>query len=330
MPSDSEVYTACKIGDESIISSIQNVNSIFFFCGLTPLITACLHNQIRIVKLLLSKGADPNLSDNFRFCPVCIAVQNNFLEIAEILFENGADPNSRDGNMYTCLQLACYYNLPEMVNLCLKYSANPNLGKNGIYPIHYVCNRKPFVCDSPEIFFRLCSSNVDLNLFGGQDLNTPLHIACLTNNHHLVKELLSKKVNPNVQNIRKQTPFWIACFNLNLSTVHALIDAGADVNIPNESGVTPLGILLCFEQMHTLNPRKTIEEIIGETLIEATVETDDEETKEELMKRMKEREKIIKEKIEKRRKRKIKEKTNTKYLISLLRKINAHEKPIEE
>lgn len=127
---------------------------------MTPLHRAVTHNNIKLVKLLLSKNANPNIDAHFGGYALDFAVYLEYYDIAELimkaggnmifkdtylndaidkenmkmaefLLKGGADPNFRSsyGN-YTPLHFASQDSKPGFVRVLLKYGADPELKTN--------------------------------------------------------------------------------------------------------------------------------------------------------------------------------------------------------
>ena len=60
------------------------------FDGQTPLLRACLENQLEVVELLCSKGADISAQRNDGDTSLHIAVRENLLEVTKVLLRYGA------------------------------------------------------------------------------------------------------------------------------------------------------------------------------------------------------------------------------------------------
>ncbi len=72
--------------------------------------------------------------------------------------------------------------------------------------------------------------------------NTPLHVAVQQGMTTTVKNLLEKGANPNVQNNEGNTPLQIAVQQGMTTTVENLLEKGANPNVQNNEGNTPLHI----------------------------------------------------------------------------------------
>lgn len=83
--------------------------------GNTPLLNAILSTNIRLVSLLIQKGADVN-SKTSQQLPLCRAASFCGLKIVELLLRNGAKINERDPRSgFTALHNACSYNYAMMI-----------------------------------------------------------------------------------------------------------------------------------------------------------------------------------------------------------------------
>ena len=94
----------------------------------TPLMWAAHHNDVRMVRLLLDHGADPNQSTYFGN-PLSHACWNDGFEAAELLIDRGANVNARDAVAdFTPLHWAAGNETlhPHLVKLLLGSGADPN------------------------------------------------------------------------------------------------------------------------------------------------------------------------------------------------------------
>ncbi|KAK6183826.1 hypothetical protein SNE40_006421 [Patella caerulea] len=95
--------------------------------GKTPLLTACVNNNINIIRLLLEVGCDVNVKDHMGSSALMIAVEREDMELAELLLTRGADVNTRDNSSISVLMKAAEYQNVELVKLLTKYNADVNV-----------------------------------------------------------------------------------------------------------------------------------------------------------------------------------------------------------
>ncbi|MGA2704320.1 MAG: ankyrin repeat domain-containing protein [Isosphaeraceae bacterium] len=96
--------------------------------GQTPLMVASLNGQLECVKLLITKGANPNSQDNELTTPLMYACHTyESLEVARILVRMGAQVDVQDKFGRTALMVASSNGLLDSVNILLSNSADPNI-----------------------------------------------------------------------------------------------------------------------------------------------------------------------------------------------------------
>lgn len=78
------------------------------FGGDPLLVFATRKNMIPVVKKLLDKGADPDITCSRGQCALLVTSWMGFSDIAVMLLEKGANPNIPEGGLYP-LALACQY-----------------------------------------------------------------------------------------------------------------------------------------------------------------------------------------------------------------------------
>lgn len=111
--------------DPSLANRNSPYNSHYLGCG-SPLRNAAAKGHIEIVKLLLERGADPNLPQE-GIAPqghaLYAAVYNGHFEIAKLLLENGAQPNAEVESSADALSIALKKSDQRMVDLLCSYGA---------------------------------------------------------------------------------------------------------------------------------------------------------------------------------------------------------------
>ena len=91
-----------------------------------------LHDHMmKIIELLLERGADPNFSNIEGFTPLMHASMVNEKEIVNLLLNNGADLNLKDDDGNTALIYAIEsYNSEFIIELLLNNGADPTIKNN--------------------------------------------------------------------------------------------------------------------------------------------------------------------------------------------------------
>jgi len=74
----------------------------------TPLTLAAFEGRVRVVKLLLELGADPNFRADNGWTPLIAAANDGRTRIVEILIDAGADLNGADMKGQTALHHLCF------------------------------------------------------------------------------------------------------------------------------------------------------------------------------------------------------------------------------
>ena len=245
--------------------------------GVTPLMLACAHGNIRIATLLLQARANINQQDNDGWTAlmyVCLsetphndlvrlliqsgadisikeselqrtalmaAAYRGHTSIVQYLLDEGAPVNTQDVNGVTSLMLASQGGHSEVVRVLINYGADVNIlaKKPNVTALMFACNYQRTVC-------------VDLLLAGGADPNlcdreqSPLIAACITDHDQpmdptILDKLLSAGANLNTQTAEYgHTALMHAAGYGYEKGVEILLNAAADVNIQGSDGDTAL------------------------------------------------------------------------------------------
>lgn len=203
---------------------------------------AILYNQLVIVKLLLQKGARIDITDNEDRSLLYIAIKYNYRDIMEILLESNKEHigisiiDIRDKNSNVPLHYTISFNNIFAMERLLKYGASPNASdKNGYNSLHLsIFARNIQMCQY------VIDYNVDIQskcLYG----ESSLHIACNLQLIDIIRLLLLKKININIQDFEHE--FTALHYSINLNNkeiVTLLLEHGADPNIQDMVGNTSI------------------------------------------------------------------------------------------
>jgi len=150
----------------------------------TPLFAAARNGHTDIVRLLLDKGAKPNIPDEYEASPLKTAAENGHKEVVKLLIDSGADPNMFDNFKYTALHDAARNGHNDVIQMLLDIGADPNISKKGgETPLHEAAREGNF--DTVQLFLDI---GADPNITNGFR-QTPLDLA-FENEHNSVEDLL--------------------------------------------------------------------------------------------------------------------------------------------
>lgn len=194
-------------------SSITNgIKPLEFVVDIIPKGPESSQLYLNVLRFLLDKGADPNISKSPTWTPLLIASQSGYAKAVELLLLKGATVNCRTEYGKTPLMFAacCGKEAQRMVALLLQHKADINAT--------------------------------------AQDGRTALYEATECTDTGVVKLLLKAGADPNLRTDYGRTPL-IALLSGSanrgpsepiLKIAKALVDAGADLNTPDKYGYTPL------------------------------------------------------------------------------------------
>lgn len=145
-----DIFEAACIGDNETVSKLlkknpQIINS-FSPDGFTTLGLSSFFGHFSLVKLLLEKGADPNIASNnqFKVTPIHSACAISHFEIAELLIKHGADVNAKQMQGVTPLHSAAHNGQTELSKLLIKNGADVSAKMdNGQTPL-FMANENNF------------------------------------------------------------------------------------------------------------------------------------------------------------------------------------------
>jgi ankyrin repeat protein len=196
--------------------------------GDTPLHYSRANNK-EIVKLLIDNGANVNAQNDYGTSILHFA---NHKEIAELLIEKGANVNAQTSRGETPLHKKTLDK--EVAQLLLDRGANPNIkNRNELTPLHQV--------ESLEFAEVLIARGADLNARGSMGF-TPLHSSISTSRKlEITKLLLKHGADINAKDSFGRTPLHLAN---TLEVAQLLVDRGAELNAKDNRGQTPLHIIV--------------------------------------------------------------------------------------
>ena len=224
-----------------IIEHDMNVNAVNSK-GQTALLQACESNQGESIKLLLEKGADPNIADTNRYTSLHAAIRGCCTnETLKKIIAHKAYLNAQDMSGATALLLACSYRQQGSINVLLEAGSDPHIAdKNGVVCLHLAvlggCSKM--------IIRKLIGQGTQVNA-KNKDNCTALMLAYSKGNVDVIKILLKAGADPNIADANGDTlSHYAVRGNASKEVLQNIIDHGADVNVTNNENQTAL-LLAC-------------------------------------------------------------------------------------
>ena len=187
------------------------------------------------VARMLDEGVDVNslLADR---SALFYASQNGHTDTVKLLLDRGADPNIETKDKITALRLAVERRHLEVLDLLLDAGADPNVKRKqyGNIPIHIACWK-----GHGDILSVLIQRGSQLNSKNALGM-TPLIMAARYGYDDLVKMLIEGGADIDIADNNDLTALHYACVHGKGQMVPALLAAGADPNAKTSAGLTPL------------------------------------------------------------------------------------------
>jgi ankyrin repeat protein len=237
---------------ELLISKGANVNAKSLF-GQTPLHMAKIKE---IVELLIKYGANINAVDNNGYTPLlstAVQYKSNWVNksVAETLIKYGADINHKSKSEDTALVFAVRTYNQAQVKLLVENGVDVNFSEKGEDSALENAILNSINGKGSKTAEYLITKGAFLTT--GSPLGfSELHWAVNQNNLPLVRKVLAYKAPVDYENREGNTPLILAVVNNNIEIASLLINSGADVNIRSKKWNSPTLFLAKDEKMMRL------------------------------------------------------------------------------
>jgi ankyrin repeat protein len=202
--------------------------------GNTPLLLAVNSGQKEVVKFLITKGADRNSSNTYKYTPLHYSILGRNIEIAEMLVQAGADPNTPNVWGSTPLHSCAGRNFLKEAEFLIKNKAGVS-SKNevGETPLFSAVE-----FGHKDMILLLIKNGADVNARNNVG-RTPVFATAGSNSSEILKLLIDQGAKVGITDKFGMTPLHRAAIAGYHDIVQILARSGGDVNVRDEKGKTP-------------------------------------------------------------------------------------------
>ena len=246
------LHFACKNGQISLIRNLLKDNvdiNALNAKGLSPLHLAVIEGNIEVTKLLISEGANIEVTDSkWGSSPLLYACQNGRTKIVKLLVEMGADIEAKSDDDTSAIHFAAQSGKSDLIDFLLQNGLDINCRKKLFKetPLHFLLDN--YMAKIPSLY-----EKTKLLIERGAMIDaetsfkeTPLTCAITANNLDVVRLLISCGANVNHKGYYDETPLKLAVsLKRDKEIIKLLINKGADINAAMRTKTTALHSTAC-------------------------------------------------------------------------------------
>jgi ankyrin repeat protein len=199
--------------------------------------TALQNNDREMTMLLLHKGAEADITDQFQRTPLELASRRGWCDVVELIIDQVSAVYPMACNDYGMMPLheACFHGHAEVVKMLLNRGVDASItGKDGWISIHAAAFN-----GHAEVIQTLLEAGGDPNTMDKRRW-TPLMYASYGGHHEAIRVLLRNRAHSHICDTSARSPVHIAAYNGHLQAVNLLTDRVIEIDERDRKGYTPL------------------------------------------------------------------------------------------
>ncbi|XP_062605994.1 ankyrin repeat domain-containing protein 50-like [Saccostrea cucullata] len=219
--------------------------------GISTLHEACQRNDLKLIQVLLSYGADVNKKDNeVKYLvenggninaidlngstPLLLACLIGYIELVKILVQSGANVNIADNNGSTLLHTALKQRHQDIISLLIFYGSNVNARDSNHFTPLIVCAWK----NEKKFFDELLKIGADIHVESNEGLSA-LTMAIKSGHYDIADDLLKRDAYLHENNYRNgegQTLLHMATLDNKKEWVDCLLNLTESLEVLDSKG----------------------------------------------------------------------------------------------
>ena len=267
----SDIYTASKEGDLVTVKKLLREDPGLLNAKdenhMTPLITAAIEGNLKVVKYLVSQGAEIDLGDRENTTPLQNAALSGQMKVVKYLLKKGADLQKIDDNGHNAVTWAAARGQTEMFEYLLKKGADIMIeGKGGTAALRsaayynhidivklllkkgvpleernsygYTPLLSATSAGNCEVMQLLIDAGADINVKLSENNESLLHNAAMSGKVDAIDLVISNGADIEARDNFGRSPIFFSLYSREPAALAKMIEKGADVNVKNEDGAT--------------------------------------------------------------------------------------------